>query len=180
MCFLQWHRFLGKDAFMSRMPRVVRELLEERSSEFHPTVWSRFFAMLLVVMLLRDRRTVLRLHDLAARLSPGHFSTFHRVFSHRRWRTVELARTLAIAIVNVLSPEGTLEIVGDDTVSQHRGAGVYGKACHRVGMLSGRRMATWSIVGGISGWCWRYESAFLERVGVGLFLSWSLCIERPN
>ncbi len=116
---------------MSRLPRVVRSLLDEWSTEFCPTVWCRFFAMLLVVVLLRGRRTVLRLYDLAARLSPGHFSTFHRVFSHRRWRTLELAKTLAIALVNYFVPEGTLEIVGDDTVSQHRGAGVYGKACHR-------------------------------------------------
>ncbi len=116
---------------MLRIPRTVREVLDQFQIEFCDTVWKRFFSMLLVAILLRGRRTVLRLHDLAGHLAPGHFSTFHRVFSHRRWRALRLAKVLATAIVEHFVPMGILEIVGDDTVSQHRGEHVYGKACHR-------------------------------------------------
>jgi hypothetical protein len=116
---------------MARIPRPVRDVLDGWQEEFYPTVWCRFFAMFLVAILLRGRRTVLRLHDLSARMTPGYFSSFHRVFSHRHWRSTVLAKKLAIALVDVFVPAGVLEIVGDDTVSQHRGAGVYGKACHR-------------------------------------------------
>ncbi len=96
-----------------------------------PSVWNRFFSMLLVAILLRERRTVLRLYDLAERLVPGRFSSLHRIFSHRRWRASALAQVLATALVDHFAPSGVLQIVGDDTVSQHRGEGVYGNACHR-------------------------------------------------
>lgn len=116
---------------MPRIPRTVRNALDQFQSEFCDSVSQRFFAMLLVAILPRGRRTILRLHDLAVRLAPGHFPSFHRVFSHRRWRGLRLAKILATAIVEHFAPERVLEIVGDDTVSQHRGKQVYGKACHR-------------------------------------------------
>lgn len=79
----------------------------------------------------RGRRTILRLYDLTERLVTGHFSSWHRVFSHRRWRLSALAKILATAWGDHFAPTGVLQIVGDDTVNQHRGVGVYGKACHR-------------------------------------------------
>ena len=116
---------------MARIPREVRDVLDRCEQEFTPSVWNRFFAMLLVAILLRGRRTILRLYDLTERLVPGHFSSLHRVFSHRRWRLSALAKVLATALVDHFAPTGVLQIVGDDTVSQHRGERVYGKACHR-------------------------------------------------
>jgi hypothetical protein len=116
---------------MARIPRKVRIVLDHCEQEFTPSVWNRFFAIFLVAILLRGRRTILRIHDLAERLVPGHFSSLHRVFSHRRWRASSLARVLARGLVDHFASNGTLEIVGDDTVSQHRGENVYGKACHR-------------------------------------------------
>ena len=116
---------------MARIPRKVQDVLDTFEQEFAPSVWNRFFAMLLVAILLRGRRTILRLFDLTERLVPGHFSSLHRVFSHRRWCLSALARVLANALVDHFAPNGTLEIVGDDTISQHRGENVYGKACHR-------------------------------------------------
>lgn len=116
---------------MARTPFEVRDLLDRCEQEFTPSVWSRFFAMLLVAILLRGRRTISRLDDLTERLSPDHVSSLHRVFSHRRWRLSALAKFLATALVDHFAPAGVLQITGDDTVSQHRGAGVYGKVCHR-------------------------------------------------
>ena len=116
---------------MARIPRKVQDVLDTCEHEFAPSVWNRFFAMLLVAILFRGRRTILRIHYLAERLVPGHFSSFHRVFSHRRWRASVLARALVRALVDHFSPSGTLQIVGDETVSQHRGEHVYGKGCHR-------------------------------------------------
>lgn len=42
-----------------------------------------------------------------------------------------MAKRLALVVVARFAPEGSLKIVGDDTVSQHRGEKVYGKGCHR-------------------------------------------------
>ena len=122
---------------MARIPRPVRDVLDQFQNEFCDSVWQHFFAMLMVAILLRGRRTILRLHDLAVRLTPGHFLRF--IASSRIgvgevyvWRRFSPRRLL-----NTLAPAGVLEIVGDDTVSQHRGKRVYGKAlpsgCRSVG-----------------------------------------------
>lgn len=116
---------------MARIPRKVQNVLDRYEQEFAPKVWQRFNAMLIVAILFRGRRTILRMHDLAAKIAPGHLSTFHRVFSHRRWRLRVLARVLATALVEHFVPDGEMQLVGDETVCQHRGDKVYAKGCHR-------------------------------------------------
>jgi len=115
---------------MAKIPYAVRELFDGFSEEFSPSVWQRFVGLLIAAVMLRGRRTIWRLLSWTNGYG-GHFSSFHRVFSHRRWSSVSLARRLAVAIVDCFVPEGPLQLVGDDTVSQHRGEHVYGKGCHR-------------------------------------------------
>jgi len=81
--------------------------------------------------MVRGRRTVWRLIRWSGDRPSGHFSSYHRVFSHRRWSSRSLAKRLASAVVEHFAAEGVPELAGDDTVSQHRGAHVYGKGCHR-------------------------------------------------
>ena len=104
---------------MARIPHAVRCLLDDFSDEFSPSVWRRFLEMLMAAVMVRGRRTIWRLLNWTH--GSGHFSSYHRVFSHRRWSSVSLARRLAMATVKLFAPEGTLQLVGDDTVSQHRG-----------------------------------------------------------
>ena len=116
---------------MRKIPKDVRALLEGFSTEFTATVWDRFRDLLIAAILVRGRRTIWRLIQFLDERSSGHFSSYHRVFSHRRWSSWALARKLAMAVVERFVPEGILQLVGDDTVSQHRGENVYGKGCHR-------------------------------------------------
>jgi hypothetical protein len=46
----------------------------------------------------------------------------------RPWR---LSRALAGVILRQFVPEGVVLLAGDDTVDEHRGDRVFGKACHR-------------------------------------------------
>ena len=114
---------------MAKIPGTVRALLDDLSNEFRPSVWQRFVGMLTATVMIRGRRTISRLIRWSG--SSGHFSSFNRVFSHRRWSSMALARKLAYAVVDRFVPEGTMLLAGDDTVSQHRGEHVYGKGCHR-------------------------------------------------
>jgi len=116
---------------MTRIPRDVRALLDSFAEEFSPTVWERFLSLLTAAILVRGRRTVCSLIRFPGNDAGGHFSSFHRVFSHRRWSSMALARKMATVIVDHFAPDGVLQLVGDDTVSQHRGEHVYGKGCHR-------------------------------------------------
>lgn len=116
---------------MTRIPHAVRVLLDGFSREFSPSVWRRFVSLLTAAVMVRGRRTIWRLLRWSGGRSTGHFSSYHRVFSHRRWSTCALAKRLAVAVVYRFAAEGPLELAGDDTVSQHRGEKVYGKGCHR-------------------------------------------------
>jgi hypothetical protein len=116
---------------MTRIPNAVHELLDEFSNGFTPSVWQRFSSLLIAAVMVRGRRTIWRLIRWSGARSTGHFSSYHRVFSHRRWSSHALAKKLAMAVVKRFAAEGLLELAGDDTVSQHRGENVYGKGCHR-------------------------------------------------
>lgn len=116
---------------MTGIPDAVQELLVGFSEEFTPSVWQRFESLLTAAVIVRGRRTIWRLIRWSAGRSIGHFSSYHRVFSHRRWSSLSLAKRLAVAVAERFAAEGTLELAGDDTVSQHRGENVYGKGCDR-------------------------------------------------
>ena len=64
-------------------------------------------------------------------LAPGHPSSYHRVFSRRRWSLWPLAHGLVDLILRHWVPAGSVALAGDDTVDEHRGAHVYGKGRHR-------------------------------------------------
>ena len=116
---------------MTKVPKQVHALLGSFAEEFSPTVWNRFLNLLTASILVRGRRTICSLIRYFGNDSNGHFSSFHRVFSHRRWSSRALARKIATTIVSHFVPSGVFQLVGDDTVSQHRGEHVYGKGCHR-------------------------------------------------
>jgi hypothetical protein len=116
---------------MARIPDAVQTLLAGFSKDFAPSVWQRFLSLLTAAVMVRGRRTVWRLIRWSGDRSSGHFSSYHRVFSHRRWSSLSLAKRLAAAVVERFAAEGIPELAGDDTVSQHRGEHVYGKGCHR-------------------------------------------------
>lgn len=116
---------------MNRIPKDVESLLEIFSTEFTGSVWRRFRYLLFAAIVVRGRRTVWRLLQCCGACTAGHFSSYHRVFSHRCWSGRALSRRLAEAVVSRLARDGVLQLVGDDTVSQHRGESVYGKGCHR-------------------------------------------------
>jgi len=91
----------------------------------------RFVVLLLAAILTTGSRTILNLLRTVDALAPGHPSSYHRVFSHRRWSLWRLGRALAGAILQRWLPTGTVPLAGDDTVAEHRGKHVYGKGCHR-------------------------------------------------
>ena len=77
------------------------------------------------------RRTVSNLLRTLPGLAPGDPSSYHRVFSKRRWSSLRLARLLAKFILDHFVADGPVFLAGDDTVDEHRGAKVHGKGCHR-------------------------------------------------
>jgi hypothetical protein len=117
---------------MIAVPRDFKPLLNDLSSAVRRPQTARrlifFFAAAILVLGNRTVSAVLRLLSLVEPVNP---STFHRLFSHRRWSSSKLAKVVAEFVVNRFMPRGQIKVVGDETVDGHRGKKVYGKARHR-------------------------------------------------
>jgi hypothetical protein len=98
---------------------------------FSQPTYRRFQLLLLAAILTTGRRTVSNLLRTLGTLAQGAPSSFHRVLSHAQWSGLRLAAVLARFILRHFWPHGRIRLVGDDTVDEHRGKKVHGKARHR-------------------------------------------------
>jgi hypothetical protein len=115
----------------AQLPRPVRALCETLGRAFHHATALRFGLLLAAALLTVGRHTVANLLRTLGPLVPGDGSSYRRVFSQRRWSSWRLARLLTGWVLEHLLPEGPIYLAGDDTVDEHRGKHVYGKARHR-------------------------------------------------
>jgi DDE superfamily endonuclease/Archaeal putative transposase ISC1217 len=106
-------------------------LLAEFAPAFTQPTCRRFQVLLLAAILTTGRRTVSNLLRITRSLAPGDPSSYHRVLSQARWSGLRLAAALARFVLRHFWPRGRVRLVGDDTVDEHRGKKVHGKARHR-------------------------------------------------
>jgi DDE superfamily endonuclease len=64
---------------------------------FSTPTYQRFLVLVLAAVLTTGRRTITNLQRTVRSQAPGHVSSYHRVFSQRRWSTWELGVPGAIA-----------------------------------------------------------------------------------
>jgi DDE superfamily endonuclease len=113
------------------LPKPARSLLDTLAAGFCGPTFLRFIVLALAAILTVGCRTVCNLLRTVGALAPGHPSSYHRVFSTRRWSSWRLARSLAGWVFDHLLPQGPVLLAGDDTVDEHPGPKVFGKGCHR-------------------------------------------------
>ena len=94
-------------------------------------------------ILTTGRRTVSNLLRTVAGLTEGGPSTYHRVLSLAQWSGLTLASLLARFILRHFWPQGRVRLVGDDTVTEHPGRKVHGKARHRDPVRSSHSYTAW-------------------------------------
>jgi hypothetical protein len=71
----------------------------------------------------------------------GHFSDYHRFFSHAKWKIDDLWRFLARLLVSKLvGADATIILAGDDTLCRKRGLGLFGAGMHHDPLISSRAM----------------------------------------
>jgi len=68
----------------------------------------------------------------------GHWSRFHRFFSHAAWDLDVVSLHLAKLVVRVLAPGAALSWAVDDTLCRKRGLTVYGTGMHHDPLISSR------------------------------------------
>src|SRR5262245_5231024 len=101
----------------SALRRVTDALLTAFAAAFTRPTYERFVVLLLAAILTTGCRTVLNLLRTADALAPGHPSSYHRVFSRRRWSLWPLGRALAGYLLRRWAPHGDVALAGDDTVA---------------------------------------------------------------
>jgi hypothetical protein len=114
-----------------RLPQPVHTVFEPLAQALTRPTYHRLIVLALAAILTVGGRTIANLLRCLGALAPGHSSSYHRVLSHRRWSARRLARRYIAAVLARFVPQGPIEIVGDDTVTEHPGPKVYGKGCHR-------------------------------------------------
>src|SRR5512135_3741549 len=129
---------------MSILPKAAQPLLHAFAGAFTPPTFKRFFTLMLGAVLTTGRRTITNLLRAVGGLAPGHPSSYHRVFSRRRWSLWTLGHALADFILRRWVPQGSVPLVGDDTLDEHLGAKVYGKGRHRDPVRSTRSYTAYS------------------------------------
>src|SRR5262245_2641407 len=98
---------------------------------FNPATFQRVHLLVVAARLTTGRRTISNLLRTAGALATGAPSSYHRVLSAAKWSGLRLAALRARFVLRHCWPAGRIRLVGDDTVDEHRGKTVYGKARHR-------------------------------------------------
>src|SRR3954454_2923953 len=114
-----------------RLPAPVHAVFEPLAPALTRPTYHRLVLLALAAILTVGGRTIANLLRLLGALAPGHPSSYHRLLSHRRWPSRRLARRYIAAVLARFAPHGPVALAGDDTVTEHPGAQVYGKGCHR-------------------------------------------------
>ena len=113
------------------LPTEAAPLLDALAPAFTQPTFRRVVVLLGAALLTTGRRTVANVLRTARALAHGDACSFRRVFSAARWSGLRLACLLTRFLLRHLAPAGPVTLVGDDTVCEHRGRHVYGKARHR-------------------------------------------------
>ncbi len=110
---------------------------------FTAATFARAQLLGVAAILTTGRRTVANLLRTAADLTEGDPSCYHRVLSLAQWSGLHLAALLIRFLLRHFWPQGRIRLVGDDTVTEHPGRKVYGKARHRDPVRSSHSYTAW-------------------------------------
>jgi hypothetical protein len=119
------------DRIHQQLPKPVRTVFDPLEPAFTRPTHRRFILLAVAAILTLGGRSIANLLRCLGALAPGHPTSYHRVFSRRRWSSWALARRFTATVLARFVPQGPIELAGDDTVTEHPGPKVYGKGCHR-------------------------------------------------
>jgi hypothetical protein len=128
---------------MSTLATQALPVLALFSPAFTPPTFQRVQLLAVAAILTTGRRTVSNLLRTLGHLAQGAHSSYHRVLSQAHWSGLRLAALMTRFLLLRFWPAGTVTLVGDDTVTEHPGRKVYGKARHRDAVRSSHSFTAW-------------------------------------
>ena len=128
---------------MLSLPSAAEPIVMSLSIAFTQPTFQRMVPLIVGAILAMGRRTVTGVLWTMRGVIPGHYSTYHRVFSRAVWSPWPLGKVLASAILRFIPENEPVLVPMDDTTAQHRGKKVYGKGCHHDAVRSSHTHVVW-------------------------------------
>ena len=113
-------------------------LLQHFSPVFTAPTFRTFSWIVTGWILSHRHRYVTEVIFSCGRVGIGHWSRFHRFFSHAAWDLDTLTMHLAKLVATILAPGATLLWAVDDTLCRKRGLTLYGAGMHYDPLISSR------------------------------------------
>jgi SRSO17 transposase len=119
--------------------------------QFEPLFTAPTFATLRQIadgwLLSQRQRFITEMIFASGNVGNGHWSRFHRFFSHAVWDVDVFACVLARMVVRLITPGATLLWAVDDTLCRKRGLTLYGAGMHHDPLISSRKkpLVSWGL-----------------------------------
>jgi hypothetical protein len=105
----------------------------------------RLFVLILTGWALSSRhRFITECIFTAGQVGIGHWSRFHRFFSHSSWSLDNLCRGLTQLLLDCFAPTGPILLAADDTLCRKRGLGMFGVGMHHDPLFSSKALKVFS------------------------------------
>jgi hypothetical protein len=117
------------------------DLLPQFSPVFTAPTYQTFVAIVAGWVLSQRHRFITEVIFSGGNVGEGHWSRFHRFFSHAAWDIDTFSLSLAKLVVTILAPGATLLWAVDDTLCRKRGLTLYGAGMHYDPLISSRPKA---------------------------------------
>jgi DDE superfamily endonuclease len=117
------------------------DLLPHFAPVFTAPTYHTFVAIVAGWVLSQRHRFITEIIFSGGHVGDGHWSRFHRFFSHAAWDIDTFSLFLARLVVTILAPGATTLWAVDDTLCRKRGLTLYGAGMHYDPLISSRSKA---------------------------------------
>jgi hypothetical protein len=117
------------------------DLLQPFASTFTAPTYQTFLVIVAGWVLSQRHRFITEVIFSGGKVGIGHWSRFHRSFSHAAWDIDTFSMALAKLVMTILAPGAELLWAVDDTLCRKRGLTLYGAGMHYDPLISSRSKA---------------------------------------
>jgi hypothetical protein len=122
------------------IPAAAEPLVDAIRGVFTLPTLRRFVLLMAALIVTMGRRTVSHALVPIEPMMRGHWSDYHRLYSHARFSMWQLAAALVRQVIRLLPGDLVIELVADDTVEGKDGDRVWAKGMHRDSTHSSRKV----------------------------------------
>ncbi len=121
------------------------DLLQQFAPVFTAPTYQTFVAILAGWVLSQRHRFITEVIFSSGNVGNGHWSRFHRFFSHAAWDIDTFSLALTKLVLTILAPGALLIFTVDDTLCRKRGLTLYGVGMHYDPLISSRskKLVSW-------------------------------------